>query len=136
MLINGFVVCDMFGIEQQGCPYRLACLAPGVGLLGPFFWTKAAFWMAVPTSVFGMVLLPVAYFSFFLLMNQKSLLGENRPRGTKRVLWNSLMTIAAGTAFLASLWVIWSKLKWIGVAVIAAFIILSLVVHVLRPRNN
>ena len=136
MLINGFVVCEIFGLEPKGWPYRLGCLAPGIGLLGPFFWTKAAFWLAVPTSIFGMILLPVAYFSFFFLMNQKSLMGKNRPTGFKRILWNSLMSLAAGAAFLASLWSIWSKLKWIGIAVIAGFILVSLVVHVRRLNKN
>ncbi|MCP4710780.1 MAG: divalent metal cation transporter, partial [Planctomycetes bacterium] len=67
MLINGFVVCEIFNLPMQGWPYRIGCLMPGIGILGPFFWTKAAFWLAVPTSVFGMVLLPIAYFTFFLL---------------------------------------------------------------------
>ena len=46
--------------------------------LAPFIWVgKAKFWLAVPTSVFGMTLIPIAYCNFFLMMNSKSLLGEN-----------------------------------------------------------
>ncbi len=132
MLINGFVVCEMFGIPSQGRIYRLACLAPGIGVLGPFFWSKAAFWLAVPTSVFGMVLLPIAYFTFYLLMNQKSLLGENMPRGGKRFAWNTLMAIAAAAAAFGSIWSIWSKVGWYGIGVVVIFILLALGVGVFR----
>ena len=79
MLISGFVVCEMLGLEPKGRAYRLGSLAAVVGVLGPFVWKDAQFWLAVPTSVFGMALLPIAYISFFLLMNQRKLLGENLP---------------------------------------------------------
>ena len=32
-----------------------------VGALGPFFWKDAAPYLAIPTSVFAMVLLPIAH---------------------------------------------------------------------------
>ena len=50
-----------------------------VGALGPFFWKDAAPYLAVPTSVFAMVLLPIAYFAFLFLTNQESYL---RPQFT------------------------------------------------------
>lgn len=134
MLINGFVVCEMLGIESRGWRYRLGCLAPCIGMLGPFIWTggKAQFWLAVPTSIFGMTLLPIAYFAFYLLMNQRSLLGDNMPAGGKRIVWNVLMAIAAGLAGFGSIWSLWSKMGWVGIGVIAAFVILVLVVHIVR----
>ena len=106
-----------------------------VGLFGPFFWSgKAQTWLAVPTSVFGMVLIPIAYFTFFLLMNQKSLLGENRPRGLKRLAWNVLMFVAAGLAALGSFWSLWSKLKVWGIVIFAGFVVLAVVVQILRKK--
>lgn len=135
MLINGFVLCEMVGTESQGLLYRFGAILPAaVGLLGPFVWSGAAAWLAVPTSVFGMVLIPIAYFTFFLLMNQKSLLGESRPRGAKRVMWNVLMFVAASLAALGSLWSLWSKLKIWGIVIFAGFVVLAVVVQVLRKK--
>ena len=137
MLINGFVVCEMLGIKAKGWPYRLGCLAPCIGVLGPFIWTggKAQFWLAVPTSIFGMVLLPVAYFTFYLLINQRSLLGDNMPAGGKRIVWNVLLAIAAGLAAFGSVWSLWSKMGWVGIGVMAAFVILAVVVHLVRSAG-
>jgi len=135
MLINGFAVCEMLHKETGGWTYRLACLMPGIGILGPFLWKKAAFWLAVPTSVFGMTLLPVAYLTFFLMMNQRSLLGSNMPRGGKRVAWNVLMGIATALAAFASIWCIWTKIRWYGLAVIGTFTALVIIFYLMR-RNR
>ncbi|HUW20375.1 MAG TPA: divalent metal cation transporter [Sedimentisphaerales bacterium] len=138
MLVNGFVVCEMMGIEPKGRPHRLAALMPCIGVLGPFIWTggRAQFWLAIPTSMFAMVLLPIAYFTFYLLMNQRSLLGDNMPRAGRRVVWNVLMAIAAGLAAFGSIWSLWSKLKWLGISLFVAFIALALIVHVVRSARQ
>ena len=107
-----------------------------VGALGPFFWKDAAPYLAVPTSVFAMVLLPIAYFAFFLLMNQKSFLGDSMPIGGKRILWNVLMALAAGAASFGSIWSLWSKLQWRGIGLLVGFIVLCIVVHYLRPKSK
>ena len=133
MLINGFVVCEIAGVESKGWRHRVGCLMPCIGMLGPFIWSgKTQFWLAVPTSVFGMVLLPIAYFTFYLLMNQRSLLGDNMPRGGRRAVWNILMAVAAGLAAFGSVWSVWSKLEVLGICILAAFILLVLIVHVIR----
>jgi Mn2+/Fe2+ NRAMP family transporter len=136
MLINGFVICEILGKEPQGWLYRLGCLIPGLGFLGPFFWKQAAFWLAVPTSIFGMVLLPIAYFTFFFVMNQKSLLGDDMPRGRRRVIWNVLMLVASGLAAFGSVWSIWSKLHFTGIGIIVGFIVLALIVHIIRATKT
>jgi len=136
MLINGLCFCELLNLPPRGWPQRIGCLMVSVGALGPFFWTKAAFWLAVPTSVFGMVLLPIAYFAFYLLMNQKSLLGDNMPRGGKRAAWNILMAVAAGAAAFGSIWILWSKIRWVGIGVLVAFVGLASVVHIIRPRRK
>jgi len=144
MLINGFVVCEVLGRPSQGWLYRLGCLAPGIsGFCAVFLWTggKAQFWLAVPTSVFGFMLIPIAYITFALVMNQKSLLKEHMPTGGKRVAWNVLMIIAAGVVALGSFWNIWNKAKqnlgsgWYGIAGIAAFVALALIVHFIRKAR-
>ncbi|MHC4623221.1 MAG: divalent metal cation transporter [Planctomycetota bacterium] len=138
MLVNGFVVCEMLGIEPKGWPHRLASFMPCIGVLGPFIWTggKAQFWLAIPTSMFAMVLLPIAYFTFYLLMNQRSLLGDNMPRGGRRAAWNILMAVAAGLAAFGSIWSLWSKLRWLGISLFVAFIALALTVHFVRSARK
>ena len=140
MLISGFVVCEMFGLPPKGNAHRLACMLPVVGVLGPFIWTgKAAFWLAVPTSVFGMVLAPIAYWTFFFLMNSRGVLGDAMPRGGKRVAWNVLMLAAAGAATFGSVWSIWSKAGYYGLGGLGAFLALLIIVQIARagkPRRE
>ena len=134
MLISGFVVCEMLGIPPKGNAHRLACMLPVVGVLGPFIWTggKAQFWLAMPTSVFCGALIPIAYWTFFCLMNSRSLLGSNMPRGAKRVAWNVLMLVALAVVTPGSLWIIWNKAHYYGVAVLVVFLLLLIVVHIAR----
>jgi Mn2+/Fe2+ NRAMP family transporter len=134
MTINGLCFCELLGRPPRGWTQRIGSLMVSVGALGPFFWTDAAPYIAVPTSVFAMVLLPIAYFAFFLLMNQKSFLGENMPIGAKRILWNILMALAAGAASFGSVWSLWSKLQWKGIGLLVGFIVLCIVVHFARQK--
>ncbi|MGB2820580.1 MAG: divalent metal cation transporter [Phycisphaerae bacterium] len=143
MLINGFVVCEMLGRPSQGWLYRLACLAPGItGFLAPFLWTgRTQFWMVVPTSVFGFMLIPIAYITFALVMNSRSLLGANMPTGGRRVAWNVLMLIAVGLVAPGSIWNVWNQCKvklgsgWYGIAAILAFGLLAVIVHFVRKAR-
>ena len=139
MLINGFVVCEMIGVKAEGTPHRFGCyLAAVVGASGPFLWTgDAKIWLAVPTSMFGMVLLPIAYFTFFLMMNSKSLLGDHRPQGRKRFAWNLSMGVAAVMAALGSFWSISnSPFKLYGYAGLGAFILLALLVQGMKAKGR
>ena len=137
MLISGFTVCEIFGLPQHGWPHRFGCLIAGLGVLGPFIYSgKTQFWLAVPTSVFGMTLLPIAYFTFFLMMNNRALMGGEILKGGKRTLINLLML---GTLLLAGFgagWAIWSKTRWIGVGAVAVFFALAVVVHFVRPPKK
>jgi len=135
MTINGLCFCELLGRPPRGWTQKIGSIMVSIGALGPFFWKDAAPYLAIPTSVFAMVLLPIAYFAFFLLMNQKSFLGENMPIGAKRILWNVLMALAAGAASFGSVWSLWSKLQWLGIALLVGFIGLCVVVHFLRPKR-
>ena len=132
MLINGFVVCEMMGLKMEGMVYRIACLLPGIsGALGALFlWsTKAKFYLAVPTSKFGMVLLPIAYIAFFCLMNNRKLLGDAMPRGGSRIVWNVLMGIGVALAVIGAAVSILSDSSRIpGTAVQVKHVVLGLVV--------
>jgi hypothetical protein len=83
-----------------------------------------------------MTLLPIAYFTFLLLMNQKGLLGDSMPRGGRRLVWNVLMVIATGAAAFGSIWSLWSKARWVGIGVLLAFVGLVLIVHLARKRKT
>ncbi len=134
MTINGLCFCELLGRPPRGWTQKIGSFMVCVGALGPFFWKDAAPYLAVPTSVFAMVLLPIAYFAFFLLMNQKTFMGNNMPTGGKRILWNVLMALAAGAAAFGSIWSLWSKLHWVGIGLLAGFITLCIIVHFVRSK--
>jgi len=121
MLINGLAFEELFGGkgkshdskagDQKKKAFAIGCLISGLaGCSYPFIWTsanKAA--LAIPTSVIGGSLIPIAYFTFFLLMNSRKVLGNARPEGGARILWNSLMAVATLIATAGSCWAIYSK---------------------------
>jgi len=136
MLINGFCVTEMFGLESKGWPYRIGCLMPAVGILGPFIWSGAAPFLAIPTSVFAFILIPIAYTAFMLLLNQKSLLGENMPKGALRGIWNIVMMFTVVIVGIGSVYKVWDKAGWYGIAAVIAFVLLVLIVQVARAGRK
>jgi Mn2+/Fe2+ NRAMP family transporter len=135
MLITGQVVCAVFKREESGWLFRVGSLAAAAGALGPFFWGKAAFYLAIPASVFGFILLPIAYFTFFLLMNQERLLGDAMPRGGRRLMWNVLMGITVIVVGAASAFMIHTKAGTAGMAAAGGLILAAIIAHFLRPRG-
>ncbi len=109
MTINGHAVCEVLGKPHKGPVFLAGSLVAGIGVLGPFVWSDAAFWLAVPTSIIGFTLIPVAYLSFFLLMNSKKVLGRERPAGTLRWIWNCGLVVALVIMGTAAFYVAWNK---------------------------
>jgi manganese transport protein len=109
MLICGFAACEVFGVEPGGWRYRLACLIPAPAMVGVVLWKHIGPWIAIPTSAICGLMLPIAFVAFFILNNSKKYLGEDKPRGTKALLWNIVMlisicvTLASIVYYLASL---------------------------------
>lgn len=140
MLINGFCLTEALGAKMSGVVHRAGALLPGItGALGfLYLWRNAdaKFWLAVPTSIFGMVLLPIAYFTFFCMINSKELMGDALPKGGKRVALNLAMGLALLAATIGAAWSIWSKVKWVGVAAVGLFILLALGGHCYRKLNQ
>ena len=140
MLINGFVTTEMLGAEIGGMKHKIGSILPGItGALGfLFLWSNAdaKFWLAVPTSVFGMVLLPIAYITFFLMINSKSLMGDAIPTGNKRIVLNISMLVALIAATIGAGWSIWSKVQWIGIVAVGIYIALAVVVHFTKSKNT
>ena len=115
MLINGLAFQELFGKRKSTSdappakpnlmsPYFLGCAISGLaGCMFPFLWTGDSLAaLAVPTSVIGGALLPIAYFTFLLMMNSKKILGDKRPEGTTRIIWNVLMIFATSMATIGS----------------------------------
>ena len=140
MLISGFIVCEVLDVPPRGWIFRFGCLASANGALWPLVWhgdTKA--WLTVVAGVIGAMLLPIAYVTFFIMMNHKSLLGEQRPRGLSRVVWNALMGIAALAATGAGISAIMKKGGYYGLAFAGGYVALVLAVQLvrfLRGRNG
>jgi Mn2+/Fe2+ NRAMP family transporter len=147
MLINGFVICEMAGKPTTGKLYYFGCILAAIaGALGALFlWSgKAQFYLAVPTSRFGMVLLPIAYIAFFFLMNNKKLLGDAMPQGASRIWWNILMGIAVLLALVgASISILNDKamipgtgiaVKTVGLSLLAILFVLAVFIHFKRRK--
>jgi Mn2+/Fe2+ NRAMP family transporter len=139
MLISGFVICETLGFQHGGKEHKWGCMLASVGVLGPFIWSgKTLFWLAVPTSVFCMMLLPIAYVTFFLMMNSKALMGGAMVTGMKRTVWNMMMGIASLGALIAAGWSVWNRpplFKWTGIGIAITLIMSVFVVNGLR-RNR
>ena len=99
MIICGFAVCEIFGIEPGSWRYRLACLIPAPGVLGVVLWKYIGSWIAIPTSAICGLMLPIAFIAFFILNNSKKYLGDAKPSGRKALLWNIAMVISICVTF-------------------------------------
>ena len=111
MLMNGLAFQELLGRPGDKGAHYIGCAVSGVaGMFGPFIWTgAAAAALAIPTSVIGGSLIPIAYFTFLLMMNSRKVLGDQRPAGAARVVWNILMIFATGIATFGSVWVLSGK---------------------------
>jgi manganese transport protein len=96
MIISGFAVCEIFGIEPGSWRYRLACLIPAPGVVGVVLWKYIGSWIAIPTSAICGLMLPIAFIAFFILNNSKKYLGDDKPKGPKALIWNIAMVISIG----------------------------------------
>lgn len=138
MLISGFVIAEMTAFPPGGRVHKLGTLVAGVGgILWPIFWAgQSKFYLAVVTSVFGFMLLPFAYVTFVLMLNSHSLLKEEMPRGFARLIWNVLAVSAAFIASVGAAYMIWIKVRWGGIAAVAMFVVLAVLVNFNRKNNR
>lgn len=93
MLTCGFILCEIFNRPTEGWWYRLAMLAPAIGVLGVVY-RQIPFWVGVFTSSIAFLLIPVVYIGIFILHNRVDYLGEDKPKGMKALLWNGAMGLA------------------------------------------
>ncbi|MEN6424903.1 MAG: divalent metal cation transporter [Phycisphaerales bacterium] len=136
MTINGLCLCELLNKRPGGWTQRIGSLMVVLSVLVPLFWNQAQVWLAVVASVFCGTLLPIAYFTFFLMMNRRSLLGDSVPTGGRWVLWNGLMGIACVLAAFGSLWTLWAKTRWIGIVVFFGFVAMAVIVQISRTARG
>jgi Mn2+/Fe2+ NRAMP family transporter len=145
MLINGFTICEMVNRPSKGWLYRFGCMIPAVGVLGPFYWSGAAPYLAIPTSVIGFIVIPIAYMAFALLLNQRKLLGDDMPWFPLRWTWNLLMLVGVAAVLVGSVYMAWKKTSglpgiwgggWVGLAGVGLFFLLVLIAHIFFPRKK
>ena len=115
MTIAGFCLCEALGHEHGGKTHKIGTWFAATGVFWPFLWNGSSkAYLAITTSIFGYVLLPIAFLTFFLMMNSKKLMGEDRPKGRSRVIWNVLMGISLLITGLAAGDTAWAKTMTIG----------------------
>lgn len=111
ILMNGLAISALLKKPDNRKVFMIGALMPAIsGFFAPVIWTGASrAALAIPASVIATTLLPIAYFVFLLLMNSKPALGEDRPKGAARWIWNILMLGATAAASFASIWALSSK---------------------------
>ena len=131
MLINGFTFCEMLGKPGDRTIHLVGAAVAGIaGFMGPLFiWQNAGPKLAIPTSVIGGSLIPIAYFTFLLLMNSKKTLGDNLPQGRSKLVWNILMGTATTIATVGTITVLRNKETpgMIGIAFLVILFVVGLI---------
>ncbi len=145
MVINGFVFAEMFGKPGSLFYNRLGAfvvlVVGGIGSL-TLWQDEARYFLVIPTSVFGMMLAPIAYLAFFAMMNNSKLLGRHMPTGIRRIGWNILMSFAVVFALVAASLALWSQnrvfpgtnleARYFGLALIVLLVALGIFLHFKR----
>ena len=104
MLINGYAFAELYGYYHSIAARTVGAVAAmAMGVSWVWIWsTGSRTWLLVVASTFAAILLPIAYISFFALMNNRRLLGSEKPTGVSMVIWNVLMLIGiAGSVVMA-----------------------------------
>ncbi len=123
MLICGLCFAEILG--KKGAKWNLiGSSLIVVSAVISRFCAGARMWLVIYAGVMAMVLLPIAYGAFLVIMNSARIMKQSQPRGIKRVVWNVLMSCSVAASCVASLWVLWSSLGIWGPVAFAAFLLL------------
>jgi hypothetical protein len=146
MLINGFVFCEATGQRLGGATHVAGCLVAGIsGAAWPLVWSGGSkIWLAVFVSTFAFLLLPIAYCTFMMMMNSQRILGDQMPRGLRRLVWNTLMGISVVAVVAAALTTITDKVfdpanplpGKIALGVLIVYVVLVVIGFFLRPPQR
>jgi len=109
MLVAGFALCEMLGIEPTGRAYRLACLLPAPAFLGVILWRSLGTWIVLPAFTIGLLMLPIAYSGWFVLQNSRRFLGDEKPGPKSARRWNAAMLFALLVTWVSVIWTLISR---------------------------
>ena len=112
MLCCGAVAGAMFDLRPHSHKYRLALLLPTPAVSGVFLWSTMGAYVILPISAITGVLLPIAYIGWYLLNNSRHYLGNDRPKGRKRVIYNAAMLLCILTVLASLVFSVGVKLDW------------------------
>jgi hypothetical protein len=100
MVVCGFTLCEMFGLEYTKARFRLFALAPAIGIFGVV--AKLPFWFPVVASAVCFAMLPIAYLTFLIMNNRRSYIGDAVGQGIGRWLFNLVLILALAVATIGS----------------------------------
>jgi manganese transport protein len=100
MVVCGFTVCEMFGLEHTTWRFRLFALTPSIGVLGVV--TGLPIWFPIAASAVCFTMLPIAYVIFLIMNNKRSYIGDAVGRGFGRVAFNTILIVALAVATIGS----------------------------------
>lgn len=96
MVVCGFTICEMFGLEYTTRRYRMFTLVPAIGIVGVA--TTTPMWLPVAASAICLTMLPIAYISFFIMNNKRGYIGDAVGHGWKRGVFNVILLAAIAMA--------------------------------------
>ena len=142
MLINGYAFAEILGAYENNIIRVIGALAAVLcGFFWFWFWTgDSKTYLVIIASSFAAILLPIAYFTFMALMNNRQLLGDEKPTGARMSIWNLLMTVGVLGAVAQSVAAISTKIGSENgpfvIGGVVTFLILALVGFSARPRRD
>jgi Mn2+/Fe2+ NRAMP family transporter len=111
MLCCGSAAAAMFKFKEGSFKYKLALLAPTPAVLGVFVWSTMGAYVVLPTSAICGILLPIAYIGWAILHNRKDYLGDARPHGLRRHLFNVAMIVCIVTVLVSVIYSTYVQLR-------------------------
>ncbi len=130
IMINGYAFNEMTNTKGYGKAYFIGCLIAGLSGASWFIlWDgPAKTWLSILVSSFAIMFLPIAYVTFFMLMNSKKILGDDKPTGLSWVIWNVLMICAVIGAIAAAYVSIADKVTGAGTPMVQKVVVLTVVI--------
>ena len=142
MLINAYAFSEIAGRPSDTLARTVGAVAAvAAGVCWFLVWKdESKTWLIIVASTFAAILLPIAYISFFALMNSRRLLGDEKPVGMRMTVWNLLMAIGVLGAIAQAIGAIQTRLSDPKAAYIlggvATYLLLALIGFSARFRRG
>ena len=111
MILNGHLFCEVLNKPHRGAPFQSGSLILALSSVGPFILSDQDNWVADPSYILSLAILPFALLSFLLMLNSKEILGRECPKGLGG--WS--VNLGACLSFLclgsSSFYLAWNQ-KW------------------------